>query len=215
MAISVLQESSSFPGLFGDTTWTRPGNYGTTWGEGDLILAFVTYYDTGTPPVLTGFTKIRHIGSTACGGWYAKVAGPAEPANYSITTTNGYTVHSIVIRGATTPIADDSHSAGATGSSTTRTGSSVTAGTSGALLLLGITGYTSGGGSVAGMQEIEDDVDVNNAWYEEGIASGATGTRTSTGTSSDWATVMLVVDASGGGGEEPEPENAIMFSINF
>ena len=199
MAISVLQTSSSFPGLFGDTTWTRPGNYGTTWGDGDLVLAYPTWYDTGTPPGLTTFTKIRSICSVAFGGWYAKVAGASEPANYAMTGTSVYTVHSIVIRGAITPTADDGHSAGNTGNGTTRTGSAVTAGTAGAFLLLGVTGYTAAGGDVSGMTELDNDIDVNNAWYQEGISAGSTGTRTSTGTSSEWGTVMLVLDAAGGG----------------
>jgi hypothetical protein len=206
VAISVLQESSSFPGLFGDTTWTRPGNYGTTWTTGDYILAAPAWYDNATPPGLTGFTKARSIGSTACGGWWYKLAGGSEPASYALTGTGVYTVHSLVVRGITAPIADDSHSAGNTGTGTTRTGSAVTAGTSGALLLLLVVGYDSGGGAVSGMQEIDNDVDVNNAWYEEAIASGSTGTRTSTGTSSPWATVMLVLDdASAGGGATSDP----------
>lgn len=204
MAISVLAESGAFPGLFGDTTFGRPAGYDAsgagTWTTGDLVLCYLVWYDNATPPGLTDFTKIRSTGSTACGGWYAKVAGGSEPASYTITGTGVYTVHSIVVRGAATPSADDSHSAGNTGSGTTRTGSAVTAGTSGALLLLGVSGYDSGSGAPSGMSEIDDDVDVNNAWYQESISSGSTGTRTATGTTSQWATVMLVLDEEGGGG---------------
>jgi hypothetical protein len=205
VAIEDLVTSSAFPGLFGDTTFARPAGYGTTWDSGDRVLCYLTWYDNGTPPGITGFTPIRTVGTQAGGGWYYKEATASEPANYTLTGTSVYTVHSIVVRGAVAPTANDGHSAGNTGTGTTRTGSAVTAGTSGALLLLGVTGYDSGSGAVSGMTEIADDVDVNNAWYQEGLGSGSTGTRTATGTSSPWATVMLVLDEEGGGGGGPPP----------
>jgi hypothetical protein len=218
VAIEDLVTSSAWPGLFGDTTFPRPADYGTTWVSGDLVLCYLTWYDTSTAGGISGFTKIRSVGTQACGGWFAKVAGGSEPASYTLTGTLAYTVHTIVVRGATTPTADEGHSAGNTGSGTTRTGSAVTAGTSGALLLLGVTGYDSGSGAPAGMTEIADDVDVNNAWYQEGLGSGSTGTRTATGTTSPWATVMLVLDEAGGGGGgvvEPTPLQVLQFGANF
>lgn len=219
MAVQLVASSATFNSLFGDPTITRPAGYGTTWTAGDLILIFASWFDTASVATWSGFTRIRNAGTVACGGWFAKTASGAEPASYTSAGSPAtvYTSFCVALTGGVLPTADEGHSSGNTGNSTTRTGLSVTAGTSDALLLLGLTGYDSASGTPGGMTQVETDQDVNNAWYQTGIAAGATGDRAGTGTTSAWAALMLAIDTPGGGGAPPPPAPlpVLSFGANF
>lgn len=208
MAASVVATSANWNGLFGDPLVSRPAGYGTTWGSGDIVLIYTSWYGffgSAPTPQWAGFTFIRQgqlaTGDQTSGAWFAKTAGALEPSSYDSTgsASSVYTSHCVVVSGATMPTATDGHSSGNSGSSTTRTGLGVTAGAASSILLLGLTGHASGVSSVSGMTEIETMQDTVSAWWEA-VGSGATGNRTGTATSSEWAAVMLVVDATGGGG---------------
>jgi hypothetical protein len=170
------------------------------------VRIFAGWYTSGgAEPAYSGFTKIRQgtrsiSGDAITCAWFAKTAGGSEPASYSTTSGTPYGVFAVAITGgAQASSANEGHSSTDNGSGTTWTASAVTAGSSDSILLLGCTGYNSGASSVSGMTQEGSSVDVLNIWRQN-VGSGSTGTRSPTSGSTDWVTVMLVIDGPGGGG---------------
>lgn len=202
MTLAVAASSSAFL-----DNPARPAGYGSTWNSGDELRIFAAWYMSGgAEPAYSGFTtKIRQgtrsiSGDTITCAWWGKTAGGSEPATYSTTSGTPYAVFVVAITGgAQASSANEGHSSTDNGSGTTWTASAVTANVSDALLLLGCVGYAAGATSVSGMTQEGSSVDVINIW-KQNVGSGSTGTRSPASSSTDWVTVMLVVDGPGGGG---------------